>query len=62
MQRLEQRSAELRHEIEELNKEIEKHQRCMEKSMQKKAALTKRLARCSAMFLLAPTLMTIRMH
>ncbi|KAL2008487.1 hypothetical protein VTN00DRAFT_6681 [Thermoascus crustaceus] len=45
---LEQRKAETRRELEELAKSIEKHQRRMEKSMQKKAALTKQAAECSA--------------
>lgn len=45
---LEQRKAETRRKLEELAKSIEKHQRRMEKSMQKKAALTKQAAECSA--------------
>ncbi|KAI1957518.1 Structural maintenance of chromosomes protein 3 [Ophidiomyces ophidiicola] len=45
---LEQRKAEIRRELDELSKSIEKHQRRMEKSMQKKAALTKQAAECSA--------------
>lgn len=45
---LEQRKAEIRRELEELARSIEKHQRRMEKSMQKKAALTKQAAECSA--------------
>ncbi|KAL4803439.1 RecF/RecN/SMC [Aspergillus unguis] len=43
-----QRNSETRKELEELAKSIEKHQRRMEKSMQKKAALTKQAAECSA--------------
>lgn len=45
---LTQRNAETRREMEDLAKSIEKHQRRMEKSMQKKAALTKQAAECSA--------------
>ncbi|KAA8644028.1 hypothetical protein EYZ11_005116 [Aspergillus tanneri] len=45
---LQQRNAETRRELEELAKSIEKHQRRMEKSMQKKAALTKQAAECAA--------------
>jgi structural maintenance of chromosome 3 (chondroitin sulfate proteoglycan 6) len=45
---LERRKAEVRNELEALAKSIEKHQRRMEKSMQKKAALTKQAAECSA--------------
>ncbi|GAD96183.1 chromosome segregation protein sudA [Paecilomyces variotii No. 5] len=45
---LEQRKAEIRRDLEELARSIEKHQRRMEKSMQKKAALTKQAAECSA--------------
>ncbi|KKA22661.1 Chromosome segregation protein SudA [Rasamsonia emersonii CBS 393.64] len=45
---LERRKAEIRNELEALAKSIEKHQRRMEKSMQKKAALTKQAAECSA--------------
>ncbi|KAL5051368.1 chromosome segregation protein sudA [Aspergillus fruticulosus] len=45
---LTQRNAESRRELEELAKSIEKHQRRMEKSMQKKAALTKQAAECAA--------------
>ncbi|PGH12120.1 chromosome segregation protein sudA [Polytolypa hystricis UAMH7299] len=45
---LEQRKADIRRNLEELAKAIEKHQRRMEKSMQKKAALTKQAAECSA--------------
>ncbi|KAL4749180.1 chromosome segregation protein sudA [Aspergillus terricola var. indicus] len=45
---LTQRNAEFRRELEELAKSIEKHQRRMEKSMQKKAALTKQAAECAA--------------
>ncbi|KAL1964947.1 hypothetical protein VTN77DRAFT_6300 [Rasamsonia byssochlamydoides] len=45
---LERRKAELRNELEVLAKSIEKHQRRMEKSMQKKAALTKQAAECAA--------------
>ncbi|PYH95274.1 chromosome segregation protein SudA [Aspergillus ellipticus CBS 707.79] len=43
-----QRNAETRREMEELAKSIEKHQRRMEKSMQKKAALTKQAGECAA--------------
>ena len=43
-----QRNAETRRELEELAKSIEKHQRRMEKSMQKKAALTKQATECAA--------------
>lgn len=46
--RLEQRKAEIKRELDDLAKSIEKHQRRMEKSMQKKAALTKQAAECSA--------------
>jgi structural maintenance of chromosome 3 (chondroitin sulfate proteoglycan 6) len=45
---LEQRKADVRGNLEALAKSIEKHQRRMEKSMQKKAALTKQAAECSA--------------
>ena len=45
---LQQRNAETRREIEDLARSIEKHQRRMEKSMQKKAALTKQGAECAA--------------
>lgn len=45
---LEQRSADIKRELEDLSKSIDKHQRRMEKSMQKKAALTKQGAECSA--------------
>jgi structural maintenance of chromosome 3 (chondroitin sulfate proteoglycan 6) len=45
---LERRKAEVRNELEGLAKSIEKHQRRMEKSMHKKAALTKQAAECSA--------------
>ncbi|KAI5307481.1 Structural maintenance of chromosomes protein 3, partial [Ascosphaera atra] len=48
MNQFEARKAEIRREIEELAKSIEKHQRRMEKSMQKKAALNKQAAECSA--------------
>ncbi|KAL3471937.1 RecF/RecN/SMC [Aspergillus californicus] len=43
-----QQNAESRKELEELAKSIEKHQRRMEKSMQKKAALTKQASECAA--------------
>jgi structural maintenance of chromosome 3 (chondroitin sulfate proteoglycan 6) len=46
--KLESRKAEIRNELEALAKSIEKHQRRMEKSMQKKAALTKQAAECSS--------------
>lgn len=45
---LEGRKTEVRNDLEALAKSIEKHQRRMEKSMQKKAALTKQAAECSA--------------
>ncbi|KAF3404764.1 Chromosome segregation protein sudA [Talaromyces pinophilus] len=45
---LEGRKTEVRNNLEGLAKSIEKHQRRMEKSMQKKAALTKQAAECSA--------------
>lgn len=45
---LQQRNGETRRELEDLAKSIEKHQRRMEKSMQKKAALTKQAAECAA--------------
>lgn len=45
---LESRKTEVRNNLEALAKSIEKHQRRMEKSMQKKAALTKQAAECSA--------------
>lgn len=45
---LQQRNAETRREMEDLARSIEKHQRRMEKSMQKKAALTKQAAECAA--------------
>ena len=45
---LERRKVEIRKELEEHAKSIEKHQRRMEKSMQKKAALTKQAAECTA--------------
>jgi structural maintenance of chromosome 3 (chondroitin sulfate proteoglycan 6) len=45
---LSQQNAESRRVLEELAKSIEKHQRRMEKSMQKKAALTKQAAECAA--------------
>ncbi|EEA27333.1 Structural maintenance of chromosomes protein 3 [Talaromyces marneffei ATCC 18224] len=45
---LESRKLEVRNDLEALAKSIEKHQRRMEKSMQKKAALTKQAAECSA--------------
>lgn len=45
---LSQNNAETRRGLEELAKSIEKHQRRMEKSMQKKAALTKQAAECAA--------------
>lgn len=45
---LEQQNAETRRELEDLAKSFEKHQRRMEKSMQKKAALTKQAAECTA--------------
>ncbi|KAB8230958.1 chromosome segregation protein SMC [Aspergillus alliaceus] len=48
MAELNQRNAETRRELDELAKFIEKHQRRMEKSMQKKAALTKQAAECAA--------------
>lgn len=48
MAELSQRNAETRRELDELAKFIEKHQRRMEKSMQKKAALTKQAAECAA--------------
>jgi len=44
---LEQRNAETRRQQENIAKSIERHQRRMEKSMQKKAALTKQAAECS---------------
>jgi len=44
---LEQRNAETRRQQENIAKSIERHQRRMEKSMQKKAALTKQAAVCS---------------
>ncbi|OKL62990.1 Chromosome segregation protein sudA [Talaromyces atroroseus] len=44
---LEGRKTEVRNNLEALAKSIEKHQRRMEKSMQKKAALTKQAAECS---------------
>ncbi|KAI9873842.1 MAG: Structural maintenance of chromosomes protein 3, partial [Pleopsidium flavum] len=44
---LEQRNAETRRQQEDIAKSIERHQRRMEKSMQKKAALTKQAAECS---------------
>ena len=43
-----QRKADIRRELEDLAKFIEKHQRRMEKSMQKKAALTKQATECAA--------------
>ncbi|KAJ5123720.1 structural maintenance of chromosomes protein 3 [Penicillium atrosanguineum] len=45
---LQQRNAETRAEMEDLARSIEKHQRRMEKSMQKKAALTKQAAECAS--------------
>lgn len=48
MQELEQRKAGIRRELDELTKSLEKHQRRMEKSMQKKAALSKQASECSA--------------
>ncbi|KAJ6113981.1 structural maintenance of chromosomes protein 3 [Penicillium sp. IBT 18751x] len=45
---LQQRNAETRRELEDLARSIEKHQRRMEKSMQKKAALTKQAAECAS--------------
>ena len=45
---LEGRKTDVRNNLEALSKSIEKHQRRMEKSMQKKAALTKQAAECSA--------------
>ena len=45
---LQQSNAETRREMEDLAKSIEKHQRRMEKSMQKKAALTKQAVECAA--------------
>ncbi|KAJ5669964.1 structural maintenance of chromosomes protein 3 [Penicillium maclennaniae] len=45
---LQQRNAETRREMEDLARSIEKHQRRMEKSMQKKAALTKQAAECAS--------------
>jgi structural maintenance of chromosome 3 (chondroitin sulfate proteoglycan 6) len=45
---LDGRKTEVRNNLEALAKSIEKHQRRMEKSMQKKAALTKQAAECSA--------------
>lgn len=45
---LQQRNAETRRGMEDLARSIEKHQRRMEKSMQKKAALTKQAAECTA--------------
>lgn len=45
---LQQRNAESRREMEDLARSIEKHQRRMEKSMQKKSALTKQAAECAA--------------
>lgn len=44
---LDGRKTEIRSNLEALAKSIEKHQRRMEKSMQKKAALTKQAAECS---------------
>ncbi|KAH8690173.1 putative chromosome segregation protein SudA [Talaromyces proteolyticus] len=46
--KLDGRKAEIRNELESLAKSIEKHQRRMEKSMQKKAALTKQAAECTS--------------
>ncbi|KAK2806683.1 Structural maintenance of chromosomes protein 3 [Onygenales sp. PD_10] len=46
--KLEQQKADTKRELEDLARSIEKHQRRMEKSMQKKAALTKQAAECSA--------------
>lgn len=46
--KLEQTNAETKRELDELAKSIEKHQHRMEKSMQKKAALAKQAAECSA--------------
>lgn len=48
MTELGQRNVETRRELEDLAKSIEKHQRRMEKSMQKKAALTKQASECAA--------------
>lgn len=45
---LQQSNAETRRGMEDLAKSIEKHQRRMEKSMQKKAVLTKQAAECAA--------------
>lgn len=45
---LQQRNAETRRSMEDLARSIEKHQRRMEKSMQKKAALSKQAAECAA--------------
>ncbi|KAJ5195433.1 Chromosome segregation protein SudA [Penicillium cinerascens] len=45
---LQQRNAETRREMEDVARSIEKHQRRMEKSMQKKAALTKQAAECAS--------------
>lgn len=48
MQQLEQQKVDIRRDLDDLSKSLEKHQRRMEKSMQKKAALTKQAAECSA--------------
>ncbi|KAI5289915.1 Structural maintenance of chromosomes protein 3 [Ascosphaera aggregata] len=45
---LETRRSDIRRALDDLAKSIEKHQRRMEKSMQKKAALNKQAAECSA--------------
>lgn len=46
--KLEQTNADTKRELEDLAKSIEKHQHRMEKSTQKKAALTKQASECSA--------------
>ena len=43
-----QRKADIRRDLEDLAKSIEKHQRRMERSMQKKAALSKQASECAA--------------
>ncbi|KAJ5703539.1 RecF/RecN/SMC protein [Penicillium malachiteum] len=45
---LQQRNVETRRELDDLARSIEKYQRRMEKSMQKKAALSKQAAECAA--------------
>ncbi|OJJ47288.1 hypothetical protein ASPZODRAFT_15969 [Penicilliopsis zonata CBS 506.65] len=45
---LQQRNADTRREMDDLAKSIEKHQRRMEKSMQKRAALTKQATECAS--------------